>query len=217
MAEPMKRVMRNSKFCLVLLLSLVSGTAWSQTAAPMVVAKPAPPSAVPANAIPKPGTAAVTDYVIGADDTLQVTVWKEDKISGSFLVRPDGMISMVLLGDVPAAGFTPMQLGNEITVRLKKYIQDPNVTVLVSAAGSHRILVTGEVNRVGPLPLAADMTALEAIITAGGLTPFANQKHIYILRKVDGKTRQIPFNYKEALKGADHGVPLISGDTIVVP
>jgi polysaccharide export outer membrane protein len=156
-------------------------------------------------------------YVIGADDQLQVTVWKEPTLSGTIPVRPDGMISLVLVGDLRAAGLTPMALSADIGQRLKKYIQDPVVTVVVLGVNSQRIFTVGEVNRVGPLMMTPGMTTLQAIVTAGGLTQFANSKRIYILRTVAGKQEKIPFNYKQALKGENQGAPLLPGDTIVVP
>ena len=158
------------------------------------------------------------NYVIGADDSLQVTVWKEPTLSGTIPVRPDGMISLVLVGDLPAAGRTPMQLGDDITARLKKYIQDPVVTVVVLAVNSQRIFMVGEVGHVGPIMLTPGMTPLQAIAAAGGLTTFANSKHIYILRGEAGKQQKIPFNYKMALKGDNkQNVSLVPGDTVVVP
>jgi polysaccharide biosynthesis/export protein len=167
------------------------------------------------------GTASKDDaahYIIGAEDSLQVTVWKEPTLSGTFPVRPDGMISLVLVGDLPAAGRTPMQLADEITTRLKKYLQDPSVTVLVLAVNSQRIYMMGEVGHVGPIPLAAGMSPLQAIAAAGGLSPFANSKKIYILRGEAGKQQKIPFNYKQALKGdSTQDIKLLPGDTIVVP
>ncbi len=157
-------------------------------------------------------------YIIGAEDALQVTVWKEPTLSGAFPVRPDGMISLGLVGDVPAAGLTPMQLGLNITERLKKYIQDPSVSVVVTAVNSQRIFMIGEIGRVGPLALTPGMTPLQAISAAGGLTTFANAKHIYILRGPQGKQVKIPFNYKLALKGdSTQLISLQPGDTIVVP
>jgi polysaccharide export outer membrane protein len=156
-------------------------------------------------------------YIIGPQDSLQVTVWKEPTLSGTVPVRPDGMISMVLVGDLPAAGMTPMALSADISQRLKKYIQDPVVTVVVLGVESQRIFLVGEVTKVGPLMLTPGMTTLQAIVTAGGLTQFANSKHIYILRKVAGKEQKMPFNYKQALKGDNQGVSLLPGDTIVVP
>lgn len=157
-------------------------------------------------------------YVIGADDLLQITVWKEPTLSGPVPVRPDGKISLALVGDIPAAGLTPMQLGAQIRDRLKKYIQDPSVYVVVTQVNSQRVFLVGEVMHVGPVTLTAGMTPLQAIATAGGLTPYANAKHIYILRQVAGKQRKIPFNYKQALKGdSRQNIPLLVGDTIVVP
>ncbi len=156
-------------------------------------------------------------YIIGPEDNLQITVWKEPSLSGTIPVRPDGMISLALVGDLPASGRTPMQLATDITVRLKKYVQEPNVSVVVLAVNSQRIYMVGEVGHVGPIPLVAGMTPLQAIATAGGLGPFANSKKIYIMRTVGGKEQKIPFNYKVALKGGDQGATLQSGDTIVVP
>ena len=120
-------------------------------------------------------------YVIGASDVIIVTVFKEPTLSGSLLVRPDGMISMPLLGDVKAAGKTPLQLADEITVKLKKYIQDPNVTVILSQMNSKKVYLIGEIGRTGPIEMTPGMTLLQAIATAGGLTQFANAKKIYIL------------------------------------
>jgi polysaccharide export outer membrane protein len=164
------------------------------------------------------GGADAATYVIGPEDGLQVTVWKEPTLSGVFPVRPDGMISMTLLGDVRAAGLTPMQLGDSITQLLKKFIQEPSVAVVVTAVNSRRVYLVGEVNKVGPVPMSAGMTALQAIASAGGLTLFANPKHIYILRNEGGKQQKIPFDYKQALKGdSKQLLPLQPGDTIVVP
>jgi polysaccharide export outer membrane protein len=156
-------------------------------------------------------------YIIGPEDSLQVTVWKEPTLSGNFPVRPDGMISLVLVGDLPAAGLTPMALSNDITQRLKKYIQDPVVTVAVLGVNSQRIFLVGEVGKVGPVMLTPGMTPLQAIVSAGGLSQFANSKRIYVLRMVSGKQQKIPFNYKQALKGENTGITLLPGDTIVVP
>lgn len=157
-------------------------------------------------------------YVIGADDSLQITVWQEPSLSGTFPVRPDGMISLVLVGDIPAAGITPMHLAHDITVKLKKYIQDPIVSVVVAAVKSQRVYLVGEIQHAGPIVLSPGMTPLQAIAEAGGLTPYTNGKHIYILRGPQGKQTKIPFNYRLALKGDNRqDVPLLAGDTIVVP
>jgi len=163
--------------------------------------------------------AAVNDtYVIGGNDVLAVTVWKEPTLSGSILVRPDGMISIPLVGDVRAAGLTPSQLADQIRDKLKKYVQDPNVSVVVSQIHSKVIYLIGEVGKTGPVEMTPDMTLLEAISSAGGLSEFANKKKIYILRDEGGKRQRIPVHYKEALTGNRAlDLTLKSGDTIVVP
>jgi polysaccharide export outer membrane protein len=192
---------------------------------PILNAQPRPAAGVnsgaPVNIAPvqngaSPATA--PDYRIGPDDSLEVTVWKEPTLSGAFLVRPDGMISLLLLGDVRAAGLTPMQLAGDLTQHLKKFLQDPLVAVTVVAANSQKIYVLGEVQKVGPIEMSTEMSPLQAIAAAGGLSPYANQKKIYILRGTPGKQKKIPFNYKNALKGKPNSsVILMAGDTIVVP
>ena len=161
---------------------------------------------------------APSDYVIGADDTLKISVWKEPDLSETLPVRPDGKISMPLLGDVDAAGKTPVDLGNTITERLKKYIADPRVTVVVTAMNSQRIFITGEVNKPGAVPLLPHMTMLQALSTAG-FTQFANLKGIYLLRNENGRQVKMPFNYKEVVRGnrPEQNIALKPGDTIVVP
>ena len=170
----------------------------------------------------KPAVAAApaldNSYVIGASDVVMVSVLKEPTLSSSLLVRPDGMISLPLLGDVKAAGKTPLQLADEVTAKLKKYIQDPNVTVTVQGINSKKVYMMGEIGRMGPLEMTPGMTLLQAIATAGGLSPFANTKKIYILRTVDGKQQKIFVQYKQALRGdLSLNLPLNPGDTIVVP
>jgi polysaccharide biosynthesis/export protein len=192
------------------------GTKPAVTVAPPQTAAPAEPATTAPTPVPKGGVD--PNYVIGPSDTLDVNVFNEPKFSGNLPVRPDGMISIALLGDIPAAGLTPMQLGAEISTRLKKLITDPSVTVSVLSINSKRVYLVGEVGKVGPLPMTPGMTPLQAIATAGGPGPYANTKRIYILRTVNGKQQKIPFNYKKALKDGDmQGVSLVSGDTIVIP
>lgn len=183
-------------------------------------AQPAPPAlAAPAVAPPAPvaGTAADT-YVIGASDGITVNVWKEPTLSGSLLVRPDGMISLPLLGDVQASGLTPLQLADQIATRLKKYVQNPNVSVVIGQIRSKVVYLLGEVGKKGPIEMTPGMTLLEAIGSAGGLTDYANAKKIYILRDEAGKHEKIPVQYKAALKGDSAlNLALKPGDTIVVP
>jgi len=157
-------------------------------------------------------------YVIGASDVLAITVFKEPTLSGSLLVRPDGMISMPLLGDVEASGKTPLQLAEEVTTKLKKYIQDPKVSVVLSQINSKKVFLIGEIAKTGPVDLTPGMTLLEAIAAGGGLTQFANSRKMYILRNESGNHLKIPLQYKQALDGYDaFNLTLKPGDTIVVP
>jgi polysaccharide biosynthesis/export protein len=157
-------------------------------------------------------------YEIGPNDVLHISVWKEPDLTISVPVRSDGMISVPLLNDVQASGLTPMQLAALLTEKLKHYVASPRVTVLVTQTNSHRIYVVGEVLHSGPMPLLHEMTALQALATAG-LTQFANTKRIYILRTDNGKTQKIPFNYKRVIQGEDmsQNSVLKSEDTVVVP
>jgi polysaccharide export outer membrane protein len=194
---------------------------YSQNSEPAVppaeTAAPAPVAPVPA----APGTAAgtaSTSYVIGSSDMLTITVWKEPTLSGNVLVRPDGMITMSLIGDVQASGLTPLQLADQITAKLKKFIQDPNVSVVVGEVHSKVIYLLGEVGKKGPVEMTSGMTLLDAIAAAGGLTDYANAKKMYILRDEAGKHEKILVHYKEALKGdSQFNLILEPGDTIVVP
>lgn len=158
-------------------------------------------------------------YVIGATDTITVSVWKEPELTLSLVVRPDGMISIPLLGDVKAAGLTPMQLSMALTEKLRKYVNEPQVTIIVNSINSRIIYLVGEVNRAGTYPMLPNMTVLMALSGAGGFSQFADTKKIYVLRLEDGVQKKFPFNYKEVIKGKrpEENIMLKPGDTIVVP
>ena len=159
------------------------------------------------------------NYSIGAEDELNVNVWKEPDVSRTVPVRPDGRISLPLLNDIQAAGLTPMQLGAEIKERLKKFMAEPQVTVIVTKINSQRVYIVGEVTRAGAYPLLANMGVLQALSSAGGFTQFANVKKIHVLRMENGKQTSLPFNYKEVVSGRrpQQNITLKPGDTIVVP
>lgn len=159
------------------------------------------------------------NYVIGAQDMLDINVWKELDLSRTVPVRPDGKISLPLLNDVQAAGLTPTQLAEQITASLKKFVTGPQVTVIVTQINSQRIYLMGEVTRAGAYPLLPGMTVLQGLSSGGGFTQFANLKKIYILRTVDGKQEKHAFNYKDVVSGkaTDQNIVLKAGDTIVVP
>jgi polysaccharide biosynthesis/export protein len=206
-----------TKLACCVLLVFGTGVIWAQDVSDTSAAKPekATASAAPTEA----AVAAVpSDYVIGADDTLHISVWNETQLNVTLPVRPDGKISLPLLDDVQAAGLTPLQLKESITGKLKKYIADPRVTVVVTAMNSQRIYVLGEVMHTGAMALLPHMTVLQALASAG-FTQFANLKAIYVLRTQNGQETKIPFNYKEAIKGhgAQQNIVLKPGDTLVVP
>jgi len=159
------------------------------------------------------------NYTIGAEDVLNVNVWREADISRTVPVRPDGKISLPLLNDVQAAGLTPQQLAASIREGLKKYVAEPEVTVIVTAVNSRRVYVMGEVSKPGEVPLLRGMTVLQGLATAGSFTQFANLKGIYVLRSENGKQVKYAFNYKAVLKGQnqEQNIELKPGDTIVVP
>jgi polysaccharide export outer membrane protein len=158
-------------------------------------------------------------YVIGPEDVLDIKVWKEPDISRTVPVRPDGKISLPLLNDVRAAGLEPMQLQAVITEGLKKFISDPQVTVIVMQINSRRIFVLGEVARPGAFPMLPNMTVLQALSAAGGFSQFAKLSAIYVLRTEDGHQVTLPFNYKEVVRGGkpEQNITLKPGDTVVVP
>ena len=172
-ATQVTKIRRFTSFRSVLVFLGMLGIAalcMAQAAKPVLTPAPEPATPPPAPvAAPATPASVGAGYVIGPDDVLQVTVWKEQTLSGTFPVRPDGMISMVLLGDVKAAGLTPEQLSATLTTQYKKYIQDPLVTVLVQQVNSQRIFVVGEVGHVGAIPITPGMTPLQAIASAGGL------------------------------------------------
>jgi polysaccharide export outer membrane protein len=158
-------------------------------------------------------------YIIAPDDVLAIDVWKEAEITRTVPVRPDGKISLPLLNDVQAAGLTATDLASVIAERLKKFIANPQVTVIVTTVNSQRIYILGEVLRGGMVPLLPNMTVLQAISSAGGFSQYANQKGIYVLRTENGQQVKYPFNYKEVIKGINiqQNIVLKPGDTIVVP
>lgn len=159
------------------------------------------------------------EYKIGAEDLLTVSVWREPDLSGAVPVRPDGNVTITLLGDVPAAGMTAAQLSASIEEKLRKYLTDPRVTVVVTEVRSKRVYVIGEVARQGPMTLTAGMRVSQAISSAGGFTQFANTKKILVLRNESGSQHKYKFNYKEFVEGRNtsQDIQLIAGDTVVVP
>lgn len=208
-----------------ILLLAASVTAMAQTA-PEAGASPAPPASgagAPHDQVTNAGTATRihnNSYVIGDDDILEINVWKEPDLSKTIPVRSDGKISLPLVGEVQAAGRTPVQLEEEITTRLRNFITEPAVTVMVQKINSLKFNVMGEVIKPGSYPLTTNMTVVDAIATAGGFRDFAKKKSIYVLHpNPDGSVSRLKFDYAGFVKGHNprQNVRLQAGDTVVVP
>jgi len=188
----------------------VATTADAQTP----VAQLAPPNA-PAPA----GVALPPGYVIGPEDVLTIVVWREKDMSTDTVVRPDGKISLPLLNDLQAAGLTPDQLKASIEKAALKLVAEPNATVIVKTINSRKVHILGNVGKSGTYPLAGEMTVLQLIALAGGLQEYADEKHITVMRKEDGKDQVLKFNYKDVVrqKNMEQNVLLKPGDTVIVP
>jgi polysaccharide biosynthesis/export protein len=174
-----------------------------------------------------PGTPSVAsntahddNFVIGNDDVLAISVWKEPELTKSVPVRSDGKISLPLVGEMDAAGHTPRQLEQQITDKLKNFITTPEVTVIVEKVNSRKYNVLGEINKPGSYSLTASTTVMDAIATAGGFRDFAKKSGVYVLRKgPDGHEANLKFNYKDFIKGKNpaQNIKLEPNDTIIVP
>ena len=161
--------------------------------------------------------AAPEEYRIGPEDALLISVWKNDALTRSVQVRPDGKISLPLLNDVQAAGLTALELRDVLSQRLGAYMPSPEVSVIVSDIRSFKVSVIGEINRPGRVELKSWATVLDVLALAGGFTQFAARSKIVILQP-DGKTmKRIPFNYNKALVGEQENFYLRNGDIILVP
>jgi polysaccharide export outer membrane protein len=156
-------------------------------------------------------------YIIGVEDELQISVWREPELSTSVVVRPDGMITLPLVNDLKVVGLKTEELQAILVEKLKSYVNEPQVTVIVRAIHSRKVYLVGQVMHQGTFPLNGDMTALELLAAAGGVGPFAKADSIYILREQNGKKIRIPFHYKKTVAGKSENVVLQPGDVVVVP
>jgi polysaccharide export outer membrane protein len=158
-------------------------------------------------------------YVIGPEDVLNIHVWREEALSRTVPVRMDGKISLPLIDDIQAAGYTARQLKEVLTKRLKEFIDNPNVSVTVTEANSYKVYVSGQVRTPGVIRLRNETTILQIIPMAGGFTDWANQKKILVIRKENGKEKRITVNYRKIVKGGapESDIVLKAGDTIIVP
>ncbi len=158
-------------------------------------------------------------YIIGPEDILYIHVWREDALSRTVPVRMDGFISLPLINEIKAAGLTPLQLKEELTLRFKEFIENPTVSVIVMEANSFKVYVSGQVRNPGVYRLRSEMTLLQIIPMAGGFTDWANQKKILIIRKEGGREKRFIVNYKKLIEGDEFesNITLKAGDTVIVP
>jgi polysaccharide biosynthesis/export protein len=158
-------------------------------------------------------------YLLGPEDALEISVWKEPDLTKQLVVRPDGKITYPLIGEVQAAGVTVKQLQDDILKRLEKYVTDAHVTVILLKAQNYKIYVTGKVNRPGDFVIGKPVNVMQAISMGGGLTPFASPGSIMVIRTIGGKEEVFPFNYKAVSKGQslEENRILLPGDVVVVP
>jgi polysaccharide export outer membrane protein len=186
-------------------LASTSGAAQGQST-------PAHASATAAPAVPP-------DYVIGSDDALSVVFWRDKDMSADVTVRPDGKISLPLLNELQAAGYTPEQLRLKIVEAASKYVEDPNATVVVKEIRSRKVFITGNVAKPASYALAGDMNVLQLIALAGGLLEYADSKNIVVMRNEAGRQRYFKLNYNDVVrqKNVEQNIALKPGDTVVVP
>jgi polysaccharide biosynthesis/export protein len=205
----MKVFVIRTSLALLGLLGLVQPAAGQQA----VAQAPENGKAVAPAGVPLPA-----GYVIGPEDMLAVVFWRDKELSADVVVRPDGKISVPLLNDVQAAGYTPEQLADVLVKAATKYIADPTATVIVKEIRSRKVYVLGEVGKPGTVPLIGEMNVLQLIATVGGLLEYADKENITIVRMENGKEQRFKFNYKDVVKGKkiEQNIMLKPGDTVVV-
>jgi polysaccharide export outer membrane protein len=186
-----------------------AGEAAPQARAPQAAATTASGTATS----PPPG------YVIGAGDMLSIVFWRDKDMSADVAVRPDGKISLPLINEIPAAGSTPEELRTRLVEAAGKFVEDPDVTVVVKEIHSRNVYITGNVARPSTYPMNGEMTVLQLIAVAGGLQEYAKSKDILIIRTENGKQQSYKFNYKDVVgqKRTTDNIALKPGDTVVVP
>ena len=186
----------------------VAVSAWAQSA----------PANTATDAVGRAAAAATAEYLIGPEDVLDISVWKNPELSRKVPVRPDGRVSLPLINDIMAAGLTPSQLRDQLATRLAEFVPSPEVSVIVQEVHSLKVAVVGAVKTPGRFMLKSPATVLECIALAQGLTEFANRERIVVLRQDGSGTQRIPFNYRKVAEGAEQDNFFVRpGDIIVVP
>jgi polysaccharide export outer membrane protein len=193
----------------------LASAAWTVDAQAPQTAMAVAPAASAAAAVP-----VAPDYVIGPDDVLSILFWRDKDLSASDVtVRPDGKVTLPLLNDVQASGRTPEQLGDAIREAARKFVEDPNPTVIVKEIKSRRVFITGRIEKPGPYPLNGRTTILQLIAMAGGLREFVDGKNISLMRSDKDKQTVFDFNYQDVVKKRylHQNIELKPGDVVVVP
>lgn len=206
------------------ILAALGAASPAAAALPQTAAPASAPAASKDSTVPEKGAdenaSVPAGYHIGAGDVLQIVVWKEPEASvQSVVVRPDGIITIPLLKEINVLAVTPVELQKILTDKLQPFIHGADVTVVVREIHSKKVYLVGAVNRVGPVPLLSNMTVLQVLAEAGGITDYAKKKKIYIMRQQNGKQVKLPFDYDAVLKGEhmEQNIPVLPDDTIVVP
>ena len=199
--------------------TLALATTFVCALAPSVLAQAPKASAKPDSATSTVGVALPDDYVIGPEDVLSVLFWREPDMSGEVTVRPDGKITLPLIGEIAAAGLKPDALREQLQAAGGRYLADANANVVVKQINSRKVFITGEVGKPGSYPLTSPHTVMQLIALAGGLSEYAQGDNITIMRPANGRTTVFKFNYKDVSKGKklDQNIQLCPGDTVVVP
>jgi polysaccharide export outer membrane protein len=206
-------------YCPALAAAMVLAGPAASAAQPRAVVTP-PPRAVAT--LPRPAlasidtTAVMSEYRLGPGDKLRIEVYKDNQLSQSVQIRPDGKITLPLIGDLEATDRTPLQLRDEIAGSLKEYITNPVVTVIVVEALASQVYVMGQVAKSGPVQIHGPTTILQALAVAGGLNEFANKKDVRVLRPTSTGVETISFNYQDAVNGEIKPIYLRAGDTVIV-
>ena len=212
--------------CFVVILALTVVGSWTSLDAVAAGGQTgSPPPAAPPTGSPQaapqvqPSAELPSDYTIGAGDVLGVVFWREAEMSGDVTVRPDGKVTLPVIGEIMAAGLHPSALQQQVMAAAKKFINDPNVAIVVRTINSRKVFVTGRVTAPGAHPLLGPLTVMQAIALAGGLTEYADGKNITVLRTENGESRTYKFNYKDVARGrnVEQNIQLRPGDTVVVP
>ena len=224
----MEASVRTSRFLVVLLVAAVwvprpaiagqMPTRPKEGAAPATKVATVPPVPQAAQAAP-PRVPQPTDYIIGTDDELSITFWRDKDMSSEVVVRPDGKVTLPLINDIQAAGLTPDQLRERLNTEAARFLENPSASVFVKAINSRKVFITGEVQKPGPYPLTGPMTVLQLIATAGGLKDFAKRSEIVIMRSEGSKLVSFSFDYEAISKRnkLEQNIILKPGDTVLVP